>query len=52
MTIKIEIKFNADSAKNVILRYDEKQADSAFAVANALVKQGYVLEIVGEVEDE
>lgn len=52
MRYRIEIKFNADSAKNVILRYDEKQAEEAFAVANALVKQGYVLEIVGEVEDE
>jgi hypothetical protein len=51
MTIKIEIKFNADSEKNVILRYDEKQANEAYAVVNALVKQGYVLEIVGEVEE-
>lgn len=51
MTIKIEIKFNADSEKNVILRYDEKRANEAYSVVNALVKQGYVLEIVGEVEE-
>lgn len=51
MTLKIEIKFNADSEKNVILRYDEKRANEAYWVVNALVKQGYVLEIVGEVEE-
>lgn len=50
MKYRIEVKLNDDSANNVVLWYD-KLSDAVFIIAE-LAKQGYVVEIVGEVEDE
>lgn len=50
MRYRIEVRLNENIADNVVLWYDK--LSGAVFIISELAKQGYVVEIVGEVEDD